>query len=44
MATHQVAVIQLYPKPLQVEYNHKRACDFIREAASKGAVLAVLPE
>jgi hypothetical protein len=31
-------------KPLQVEDNHLRACKFIREAASQGAVLAVLPE
>jgi predicted amidohydrolase len=31
-------------KPLQMEDNHQRACKFIREAASQGAVLAVLPE
>lgn len=31
-------------KPLQAEDNHRRACRYIREVASQGAVLAVLPE
>lgn len=31
-------------QPLDVEFNHDRACAFIREAAARGAILAVLPE
>lgn len=31
-------------QPNNVEENYRRACSFIRDAASKGAVLAVLPE
>jgi len=42
--TYKVAVIQLYPKPLQIEDNFKKAASFIRSAASQGAELAVLPE
>jgi len=38
------AVIQLHPKPMQVEDNFNRAQDFIRKAAKAGARLAVLPE
>lgn len=41
---HKVAVVQLYPKPFQVEENYKKAESFIRTAASQGASLAVLPE
>ncbi|KAF2473500.1 carbon-nitrogen hydrolase [Lindgomyces ingoldianus] len=40
----KVAVIQLYPEPLQPEQNFAKACTFIRSAASQGADLAVLPE
>ncbi|KAF2644981.1 carbon-nitrogen hydrolase [Massarina eburnea CBS 473.64] len=40
----KVAVIQLYPKPLQPELNFNKAAGFIRSAASQGAELAVLPE
>ncbi|KIW08462.1 uncharacterized protein PV09_01365 [Verruconis gallopava] len=41
---HKIAVIQLYPKPLQPEENFKKAESFIRSAADQGAKLAVLPE
>ncbi|MCJ1472723.1 hypothetical protein MMC13_001372 [Lambiella insularis] len=45
MATiHRLAVIQLYPKPLQIESNYVKTVQFIHEAASRGAKLAVLPE
>ncbi|KAF2007136.1 carbon-nitrogen hydrolase [Amniculicola lignicola CBS 123094] len=40
----KAAVIQLYPKPLQVESNFIKAVQFIRSAALQGAQLAVLPE
>ncbi|KAH7552502.1 hypothetical protein BM1_08453 [Bipolaris maydis] len=40
----KVAVIQLYPKPLQPEQNFTKAETFIRSAAAQGAELAVLPE
>jgi len=40
----RVAVIQLYPKPLDITHNHATAVKFIREAAKQGAHLAVLPE
>ncbi|KAF2024753.1 carbon-nitrogen hydrolase [Setomelanomma holmii] len=40
----KVAVIQLYPKPMQLEHNFKKAANFIRSAAAQGAELAVLPE
>lgn len=38
------AVIQLHPKPMQMESNFQRAKAFIQKAASDGAKLAVLPE
>ncbi|ORX99216.1 carbon-nitrogen hydrolase [Clohesyomyces aquaticus] len=40
----KIAVIQLYPKPLQLESNFLKASNFIRAAALQGAQLAVLPE
>ncbi|KAH8732386.1 carbon-nitrogen hydrolase [Phaeosphaeriaceae sp. PMI808] len=40
----KVAVIQLYPKPMQLEHNFNKAAKFIRSAANQGAELAVLPE
>ncbi|KAJ5398462.1 hypothetical protein N7465_008951 [Penicillium sp. CMV-2018d] len=43
-STHRIAVIQWQIKELDIEYNHKTACDYIREAAAQGAELAVLPE
>ncbi|KAH8430687.1 carbon-nitrogen hydrolase family protein [Aspergillus melleus] len=42
--TKRIAVAQWHIKDLDVEYNHKRACQYIREAASQGAELIVLPE
>ncbi|KAI9673424.1 MAG: hypothetical protein M1817_002886 [Caeruleum heppii] len=42
--TYRIAVIQLYPKPLQIEHNFLKASNFIRQAAAQGAQLAVLPE
>ncbi|KAJ5099394.1 hypothetical protein N7532_006395 [Penicillium argentinense] len=44
MVVHKVAIIQLYPKPNEIENNHQRAISFIKDAAAKGAHLAVLPE
>jgi len=41
---YKVAVVQLYPKPMQIEANHAKAVDFIRSAASQGCHIAVLPE
>ncbi|KAJ5837094.1 Carbon-nitrogen hydrolase [Penicillium robsamsonii] len=43
-ATHRIATIQWHIKELDVEYNHTKACNYIREAAAQGAELAVLPE
>jgi predicted amidohydrolase len=40
----KVAVIQLYPKPLQAAHNFNKAASYIRSAAQQGAELAVLPE
>ncbi|KAK7699731.1 hypothetical protein SLS57_012325 [Botryosphaeria dothidea] len=40
----KVAVIQLHPKPLQIEHNFNKAANFIKSAALQGAELAVLPE
>ncbi|KAF1959947.1 carbon-nitrogen hydrolase [Byssothecium circinans] len=40
----KIAVIQLYPKPLQAEHNFNKAVGYIRSAAAQGAELAVLPE
>ncbi|KAH7380721.1 carbon-nitrogen hydrolase [Pyrenochaeta sp. MPI-SDFR-AT-0127] len=40
----KVAVIQLYPKPMQLEHNFNKAANFVRAAAAQGAELAVLPE
>ncbi|KAJ5272383.1 hypothetical protein N7478_007508 [Penicillium angulare] len=42
--TRRVAVIQWHIKELAIEENHSTACDYIRNAASQGAELAVLPE
>jgi predicted amidohydrolase len=42
--TYKVAVIQLYPVPMQIDENHSRATEFIRSAAAQGSQLAVLPE
>ncbi|OJD28933.1 carbon-nitrogen hydrolase [Diplodia corticola] len=42
--TIKVAVIQLHPKPLQIEHNFNKAASFIKSAALQGAELAVLPE
>jgi len=41
---HKVAIIQLHPKPMQIESNYAKAETFIRKASSQGAQLAVLPE
>ncbi|KAL8922626.1 MAG: hypothetical protein Q9172_003500 [Xanthocarpia lactea] len=41
---YKIAIIQLHPKPLQIETNYAKAARFIRDAASKEAQLAVLPE
>ncbi|KAF2425310.1 carbon-nitrogen hydrolase [Tothia fuscella] len=41
---YKVAVVQLYPKPMQIEYNFDKASKAIRAAASQGAELVVLPE
>ncbi|KAL8774496.1 MAG: hypothetical protein Q9209_000869 [Squamulea sp. 1 TL-2023] len=41
---HKIAVIQLHPKPLQIDSNYAKAAQYIRDAAGKGAQLAVLPE
>ncbi|KAJ4350241.1 uncharacterized protein N0V89_008862 [Didymosphaeria variabile] len=40
----KVAVIQLYPKPMQPEHNFNKAATYIRSAAAQGAELVVLPE
>ncbi|KAJ6107241.1 hypothetical protein N7523_008564 [Penicillium sp. IBT 18751x] len=42
--THRVAIIQWHIKDLAIEENHAGACKYIRDAASQGAELAVLPE
>ncbi|KAL1963992.1 hypothetical protein VTN77DRAFT_7667 [Rasamsonia byssochlamydoides] len=42
--SYKVAVIQWHIKNLAPEENHAKACDYIRQAAAQGAVLAVLPE
>lgn len=42
--TYKIALIQLHPKPMRIEANYTKAATFIREAAKKGAQLAVLPE
>ncbi|KAJ5706622.1 hypothetical protein N7488_006423 [Penicillium malachiteum] len=44
MSTRRVAIIQWHIKELAIEENHATACEYIREAASQGAELAVLPE
>jgi len=41
---HRIAVVQMHPKPLEIEENHKTACDRIRTAATQGCDLVVLPE
>ncbi|KAK5016436.1 carbon-nitrogen hydrolase [Cryomyces antarcticus] len=41
---YKVAVVQMHPKPLQLEKNFAKAEHFIRAAAKQGAELAVLPE
>ncbi|UKZ82765.1 hypothetical protein TrVFT333_010561 [Trichoderma virens FT-333] len=40
----KVAVIQLYSKPLDINGNFAKACDFVHQAAEQGAQLVVLPE
>ncbi|GLA64115.1 hypothetical protein AtubIFM54640_005283 [Aspergillus tubingensis] len=42
--TRHVAVIQWNIKDLAIDENHQTACTYIRDAASQGAELAVLPE
>ncbi|CAO1598476.1 hypothetical protein XANCAGTX0491_002242 [Xanthoria calcicola] len=42
--TYKIAVIQLHPEPMQIESNYCKAARFIKDAAAKGAQLAVLPE
>ncbi|KIX02385.1 uncharacterized protein Z518_08326 [Rhinocladiella mackenziei CBS 650.93] len=42
--TFKVALIQLHPKPLDPEHNFATASSHIRDAATQGASLAVLPE
>ncbi|KAA8649588.1 hypothetical protein EYZ11_005966 [Aspergillus tanneri] len=44
MAKYKIAIIQLYPKPYNIDNNHARAVARIREASSRGVQLAVLPE
>ncbi|KAL8946525.1 MAG: hypothetical protein Q9222_007094 [Ikaeria aurantiellina] len=41
---YKIAVIQLHPKPMRIEANYAKAVQFIKDAASRGAQLAVLPE
>ncbi|KAI0536403.1 carbon-nitrogen hydrolase [Xylaria digitata] len=41
---YKVALIQLHPKPLSPAHNYEKAASFIRDAATKGCHLAVLPE
>ncbi|KAI0390350.1 carbon-nitrogen hydrolase [Xylariaceae sp. FL0594] len=41
---HKVALVQLHPEPLSPVRNFEKASAFIREAASSGCHLAVLPE
>ncbi|KAF2718813.1 carbon-nitrogen hydrolase [Polychaeton citri CBS 116435] len=41
---YKVAVIQMHPKPMQLEANYQKAEDFIVAASKQGAQLAVLPE
>ncbi|KAJ5318102.1 hypothetical protein N7508_002610 [Penicillium antarcticum] len=40
----RVSVIQWQIKPLDPEYNHAKACEYIRQAANQKAELVVLPE
>jgi len=40
----QIAIVQLYPVPLEAETNFNKAKSFIESAASQGADLVVLPE
>lgn len=40
----KVAVVQLYPKPMQIEQNFNKAASYIRSAAAQGVELVVLPE
>lgn len=41
---YKVAVIQMHPKPMQLEKNYEKAAEFIRNASKQHAQLAVLPE
>lgn len=41
---YKIAVIQLYPKPMQPDKNFDKAADYIRSAAAQKCDLAVLPE
>ncbi|KAI9723129.1 MAG: hypothetical protein M1828_004377 [Chrysothrix sp. TS-e1954] len=42
--TYKIAVVQLYPKPMQPEKNFEKAASFIRSAATQRCDLVVLPE
>ncbi|KAK4695127.1 hypothetical protein P7C71_g2565, partial [Lecanoromycetidae sp. Uapishka_2] len=42
--SYKIALIQLYPQPLEPEKNFAKAAEFVVSAARKGAQLAVLPE
>src|SRR6266536_540098 len=41
---HHFKLLSYDSKPLDISHNHATAVKFIREAAAKGAHLAVLPE
>ncbi|KAJ5051763.1 uncharacterized protein L3040_001535 [Drepanopeziza brunnea f. sp. 'multigermtubi'] len=41
---YKIAVVQLHPKPLDIEGNHAAAVKYIRDAARQSIQLAVLPE
>lgn len=40
----KVAVVQLYPEPMQIEQNFDKAASYVRSAAAQGVELVVLPE
>jgi len=44
LSSFKCALIQLHPKPLDLEHNFFQASNYIRKAASQGAKLAALPE
>ncbi|KAH7346397.1 carbon-nitrogen hydrolase [Rhexocercosporidium sp. MPI-PUGE-AT-0058] len=41
---YKIAIIQMHPKPLDIEANHAIAVRYIRQAAAQSCNLAVLPE